>query len=378
MVRSAPVPSSSVNCSSFLLFGTATHSCDLHGAEVGLAERVEVHLVGEQRLDDHLGEADRLLGGCSTGAAGRRAVWRRQGPSSRICGNSSTSRMVGESVSSMVRRSMPMPTPPAGGMPYSSARNIVGVVAHGLVVAHVLGLDLRTEALGLVDRVVELVEGVGVLVAADEQLEALGEPRVAGSFLASGEISSGCSVTNTGWMSLLGHGLEDLGDELALAPRVPGVRRSFSRMATRSSRLRSKGNLFAGIARRHRTWSPARPLAGQVDIDALIADLERAASGFGSRFDEPSVRSIMPLRSEKAWYASMVVNSGLWYGSMPLVAELAADLEHLLETAYEQALERQLGGDAQKVVAIERVEVRHERLCVRAAQDGMQKRVSTS
>ena len=57
-----------------------------------------------------------------------------------------------------------------------------------------------------------------------------------------------------------------------------------------------------------------------------------------------------------------------------LVAELAADLEHLLETAYEQALERQLGGDAQEVVAIERVEVRDERLCVRAAQDGVQKR----
>ena len=37
-------------------------------------------------------------------------------------GNRITSRMVGLSVNSIIRRSMPMPTPPVGGMPYSSAR----------------------------------------------------------------------------------------------------------------------------------------------------------------------------------------------------------------------------------------------------------------
>ena len=57
-----------------------------------------------------------------------------------------------------------------------------------------------------------------------------------------------------------------------------------------------------------------------------------------------------------------------------LVAELTADLEHLLETAHEQTLQRQLRGDAQVVVAIKRVEVRDEGLRVRAADDGMQKR----
>ena len=40
----------------------------------------------------------------------------------RKCGNSSTSRMFGESVRIMIKRSMPIPQPPAGGMPYSSAR----------------------------------------------------------------------------------------------------------------------------------------------------------------------------------------------------------------------------------------------------------------
>ena len=40
----------------------------------------------------------------------------------RSDGNRITSRMLGLSVSSMISRSMPMPQPPVGGMPYSSAR----------------------------------------------------------------------------------------------------------------------------------------------------------------------------------------------------------------------------------------------------------------
>ncbi len=36
-------------------------------------------------------------------------------------GNKITSRIVGESVKSIISRSMPMPRPPAGGIPYSSA-----------------------------------------------------------------------------------------------------------------------------------------------------------------------------------------------------------------------------------------------------------------
>jgi hypothetical protein len=39
-----------------------------------------------------------------------------------MCGNSSTSRIDGESVNSITMRSTPMPRPAVGGMPYSSAR----------------------------------------------------------------------------------------------------------------------------------------------------------------------------------------------------------------------------------------------------------------
>ncbi len=38
------------------------------------------------------------------------------------CGKRMTSRMDGESVRSMTSRSMPIPSPAVGGMPYSSAR----------------------------------------------------------------------------------------------------------------------------------------------------------------------------------------------------------------------------------------------------------------
>src|SRR5207253_10782765 len=42
--------------------------------------------------------------------------------SGRRCGNRMTSRIDGALVKSITRRSMPIPSPAAGGMPYSSAR----------------------------------------------------------------------------------------------------------------------------------------------------------------------------------------------------------------------------------------------------------------
>ena len=54
------------------------------------------------------------------------------------------------------------------------------------------------------------------------------------------------------------------------------------------------------------------------------------------------------------------------------VAEDAADFEHALEAADQQALEVQLGSDAQVVFLVERVEVRDERLRGGTALDGLQ------
>ena len=55
-----------------------------------------------------------------------------------------------------------------------------------------------------------------------------------------------------------------------------------------------------------------------------------------------------------------------------LVAEDAPDLEHALEAGNEQPLEVQLGGDAQREGALERVMVGLERPCVRTAGHRLQ------
>ena len=87
-----------------------------------------------------------------------------------------TSRIEGESVSSMTRRSMPMPQPPVGGrQAVFEGADVVGIEVHGLFVTGFLGLDLGAETRHLVFSVVELGEAIGDLAAYDEQLEALGD-----------------------------------------------------------------------------------------------------------------------------------------------------------------------------------------------------------
>ena len=56
-----------------------------------------------------------------------------------------------------------------------------------------------------------------------------------------------------------------------------------------------------------------------------------------------------------------MVNSGLCRDGHSLVAEATIDLEHLLESTHHQALEVQLGRDAQVQVLMQHVVVRHER-----------------
>ena len=47
---------------------------DLHGAEIGLAERVKVHEIGKQRLDLHVGKVDLLLN-CGRYRRGLGGLW---------------------------------------------------------------------------------------------------------------------------------------------------------------------------------------------------------------------------------------------------------------------------------------------------------------
>ena len=92
---------------------------DLHGTEITLGEGVKVNLILEQRFDLHVGEVDLFLHsrGC------RRCLGCRLLAVSRgfMVGKRMTSRMESLPVSSMTQRSMPMPKPPVGGIPYSRA-----------------------------------------------------------------------------------------------------------------------------------------------------------------------------------------------------------------------------------------------------------------
>ena len=63
------------------------------------------------------------------------------------------------------------------------------------------------------------------------------------------------------------------------------------------------------------------------------------------------------------------MNSGLWRGLKTFVAEIAVDLEDLLEAADDQALQVKLGGDAQELLHVERVVVGDEGLGRGAAGD---------
>ena len=56
--------------------------------------------------------------------------------------------------------------------------DVVLVVVHRLLLAALLGVHLGLEPLLLIERVVQLGEGVGDLPAGDEQLEAVGDLRI--------------------------------------------------------------------------------------------------------------------------------------------------------------------------------------------------------
>ena len=167
---------------------------------------------------------------------------------------------------------------PHGGMPYSMRAQVVLVVAHRLLVAARLRRHLRREALALVDGVDQLGERVGQLAPGDDELEALGQLRLA-RLLAR---------QRRGLERVLGHErrldervldelLEQLGDQLARAPRVLVRHRVLSRTARAAPRASGAkltsspaASLVSSIivARRHGD--------AEVELGALVRD--RASS----------------------------------------------------------------------------------------------------
>ena len=185
MVRSVPVPSSSVKFSSFLDFLTASACLDLHGAEVALGEGIKVDELLKQRLDGNLGIINRGLkrldegargvaglGGLGSSGTGLETLL---GLHVREQQHVADGSLVGEQHDHAVDTDADATR---GRHTVLEGTHVILVVLHGLIVAAGLLGHLGSEALGLVDRVVELGERVRVLVTGDDQLKAVGQARI--------------------------------------------------------------------------------------------------------------------------------------------------------------------------------------------------------
>ena len=169
-----------------------------------------------------------------SGWAGATASLRRTGGRRR--GKRMTSRMEREPVRSMVRRSMPMPSPPVGGQAVAEGADVVFVHGVGFVVAAGFLFELGFEAEALLDGVVEFGEGVADFEAADVELEALDPVGLVGLLLGEGRYGEG-EVVDDGGLDEVGFGyrLRRLSDAFCGGH---GVSRRRSSLCQRSS-LRS-------------------------------------------------------------------------------------------------------------------------------------------
>ncbi len=98
--------------------------------------------------------------------------------SGRSVGKRITSRIEGLPVTSMTSRSTPMPRPPVGGIPYSSAADVVEVDVARLRISGPLQRGFGLESCELVDRIIQLAVGVREFVTVDDELEPLDQRRI--------------------------------------------------------------------------------------------------------------------------------------------------------------------------------------------------------
>ena len=103
------------------------------------------------------------------------------------------------------------------------------------------------------------------------------------------------------------------------------------------------------------------------DLVALLAAADLAGDGL----EEPLGEALHALEVGVGAVRLHARELGIVREVHALVAELAPNLEDALHAAHDEALERQLRGDAQEEVAVEGVEVRDEGLGVGAAENGV-------
>ena len=212
-------------------------------------------------------------------------------------------------------------------------------------------------------------------MAADVQLEAVSQLGVVGQLLGQRRNLERVLGHENGLHELALAGfLEDLADELALAPRLFHFHADALGDGAQVVEAARERHVFAGALGRKLDHGLARPRTFQVDLGALIGNAQRAARGHGGGLDDALGKLHHALEVAEGAIGLHGGELGVVRLVHALVAEDAAELVHALETAHEQALQRQLGGNAQIVIAVERVQVRDERLGVGAAHDRLQER----
>ncbi len=90
-----------------------------------------------------------------------------------MCGKMITSRIDCLFVNNITNRSIPMPIPAAGGMPYDNARNVIFVHQHRLFIATFALLHLFPKPFALLHRIVQLRKPIRYLHPRDVQLKPL-------------------------------------------------------------------------------------------------------------------------------------------------------------------------------------------------------------
>ena len=240
--------------------------------------------------------------------------------------------------------------------------DVVLVDVLGLVVAGRLRARLGLEALALVDGVVELAVGVGQLAAGDDRLEALDQRVVVAVHARQrGDLARVVHDERRRDQRVLDGLVVDLGDQPPRAParlvRDPEPVADRARLLDRHRRMHPHAGVLVHEVG-HRRAPPRRR-----EVDRAPLDVDHRGAGRGER-------RLRADRLDQLHHVVVVAERlvgleqrelGVVAGVEPLVAEHAADLEHALEAADHEPLERQLERDPHVHVEVERVVVGHER-----------------
>ena len=114
MIRSVPLPSLRTNFRSFLLFGTSVH------ALIFTALKSQAAKESKSTYSSNKGSTSIFVSSRTLTFFGDTSAF-LSAPTGFMVGKRIISRMLGASVISMMTLSMPMPSPPVGGRPTSSA-----------------------------------------------------------------------------------------------------------------------------------------------------------------------------------------------------------------------------------------------------------------